>query len=801
MKVREALLGTSYRHHVRLIERSRTWTTSEIEAYQQVRMQKLIHRYGDKVTDKKDYRADLDHFTRWDMPLLMQTIRTGGTSGEPLRFRVDTVARRQKELAYMFDIWSAVGYSPFDLRVVYRGNMADRLYRFDRLQNRWVISAGSSRADWHELREWVRTLPAFFLHVYPSSLFTLIELLGEDLFRALPIKGILAGSESFPIGDAERFERDFGIPVAHWYGHSEYAALAYRCRTCHGFHFYPTYGKVELLPSNEAQLSRIVASSFNGIGTQFVRYDTGDLAESPLCVCGDKFPVVGDIVGRSQETFVDSEGLRRALGPFIFGIHGPFWDKIRDIQFIQEHPGQMRVRLVAGAIADRSQIQRFLEQRLPMVQLDFDYVSHIERLPNGKRRYFMNRSECPKPEPDDVHSSDREQPIRVLLMADARSPITWGWINAVRPAGVIFLGPDGKEWSESSAVRSNGRSLSARLTRRLRVIAKTTPRRLVAMHKLQRLGEPLLAWLKGRQLRRLANAMQPDLIHALRIPCEGIMAVAACPPNVPLAVSIWGNDLTLCASANPVIAYATRRVLARTDLLYADCQRDLDLAKAWGLRSIASTSLLPGGGGIDLGQFTEFARASQSSSQPNHRFIINARGLREYVCNDTLLAALSLLAPDIDPRVRIIFVGVSQNKDLCVKISCHPLADRIIVTGGCSSVEMANYFHRAEISVSITNHDGTPNSLLEAMAAGAIPVCGDLPSIREWIEPGQNGFLADPSDPYEVASALHAALNLSAAEREIIRRKNKQIITARAERQTTGREAAKRYRSLMDAPL
>jgi glycosyltransferase involved in cell wall biosynthesis len=408
------------------------------------------------------------------------------------------------------------------------------------------------------------------------------------------------------------------------------------------------------------------------------------------------------------------------------------------------------------------------------------------------------------PEPDDDSRLSLQQPLRLFLVADVYSPTAWGWVNAVRSAGVMVIGPDGQEWPKYPAMRSMDRGFAARLHRRLRSFSKVTPRRLVATRKLLRLVGPSLAWIKGRRLRRLMKKIQPDLIHALRIPYEGIVAAAACPPNVPLAVSIWGNDLTMQASANPLIARSTRRVLARTDLLYADCQRDLDLAKKWGLRPIASTSLLPGGGGIDFKKFSEFARHSEpeylGSVQSNHRIVINARGLREYVRNDTLLGALSILAPDIDSRVRIVFVGVSHDKDLGAKIACHPLADRIIVTDTRPPAEMAYLFHRAEVNVSITDHDGTPNSLLEAMAAGAIPVCSDLPSIREWIQPGRNGFLADPRDPNQVAAALDVALNLSAADREAITRENKRIIAARAELRTTGREAARRYRSLVDLP-
>ena len=181
--VREGLLGPSYFYHRRLIERSKSWSLSEIRAYQETRFRRLIRRYGDEVTQKEDYRRDLHRYTRWDVPPLTHTVRTGGTTGQPLRFRADTFARRQKERAYLFDIWSQVGYAPHDLRVHYRGDAGgDDLVRFDRLENVWVVSpAATVEQQLGRLRQWVQTLPPFFLHVYPSSLFSFVDLVGEDL--------------------------------------------------------------------------------------------------------------------------------------------------------------------------------------------------------------------------------------------------------------------------------------------------------------------------------------------------------------------------------------------------------------------------------------------------------------------------------------------------------------------------------------------------------------------------------------------------------------------------------------------
>jgi len=73
--------------------------------------------------------------------------------------------------------------------------------------------------------------------------------------------------------------------------------------------------------------------------------------------------------------------------------------------------------------------------------------------------------------------------------------------------------------------------------------------------------------------------------------------------------------------------------------------------------------------------------------------------------------------------------------------------------------QLWNLYHRAPVMVSISSHDGTPNSLLEAMAAGCFPIVGDIESLREWITPGINGLLVEPGKPQGLAEALLLALN------------------------------------------
>jgi phenylacetate-CoA ligase len=360
-------------------------------AYQERKIRRLFQQYDhDVIRSKAHYMDNQEFYNRLCIWGLTKLTRTGGSSGLPFAFYIDTFSRRQKERAYLFDIWASAGYRPFDLRVVFRGNSGKGLISYNLLENCYVVSPSElSQANCEELFGFLSRLPPFLLHVYPSSLFTFIELIGEDKFKRLPIRGVLAGSEVFPLNQKETFEQRFGIHVAHWYGHTEYATLARNCRHCGGFHFYPTYGFTELVPIENGRC-RIVATSFNLVGTQFVRYDTGDLAVPQNRTCEQPFLSVAAIEGREQEYFLDSESQWRAFGPYLFGIHNEFWDRISAIQFQQKQIGWLDVSIVMKDSSHRIWLEDYLRKRFEVCELRFEYVNGIPTTAAGKHRYYVS---------------------------------------------------------------------------------------------------------------------------------------------------------------------------------------------------------------------------------------------------------------------------------------------------------------------------------------------------------------------------------------------------------------------------
>ena len=111
---------------------------------------------------------------------------------------------------------------------------------------------------------------------------------------------------------------------------------------------------------------------------------------------------------------------------------------------------------------------------------------------------------------------------------------------------------------------------------------------------------------------------------------------------------------------------------------------------------------------------------------------------------------------------------------------------------------MAALFRRAQVSVSPSTHDGTPNTLLEAMACGCFPIAGDLESIREWLVRGETGLIVDPADDESLAWAILRVLDDDGLRRAAARR-NVEVIRQRADYPACMQQAEAFYRQVVEA--
>lgn len=313
---------------------------------------------------------------------------------------------------------------------------------------------------------------------------------------------------------------------------------------------------------------------------------------------------------------------------------------------------------------------------------------------------------------------------------------------------------------------------------------------------------PLDAWRRRHAVRAILAGIAPDLVHAMRIPSEGMLASEALwHSKIPLLVSVWGNDFTLWAKENPFVRAGTRRAMKRTDGLHTDCRRDGRLAQEHGLASHTPRIVMPGNGGVQRTLFAEGAVSPEVYAQwglsPDHPVVFNPRNFRpKYVRNDVFFrAAEEVLASH--PDVQVVCVGMAGNPIAEGWRSGLANPKGVHLLPSVTRNQMAELFRIADISVSPSTHDGTPNTLLEAMACGAFPVVGNIESIREWIEDGVNGALCDPADQASVAAAILKGLDGDTRARAAAI--NRRLIEQRADFETGMPQAERFYEQLVAA--
>jgi glycosyltransferase involved in cell wall biosynthesis len=382
--------------------------------------------------------------------------------------------------------------------------------------------------------------------------------------------------------------------------------------------------------------------------------------------------------------------------------------------------------------------------------------------------------------------------MRLLFVADGRSPIAQNWIryfvergDEVYLASPFACAPDfplaGLEITPvafSGMIKASGNS------------QKSSYRglRLGPVGAVRNFLGPLTVSRASKRLRGYIQKVKPDLVHAMRIPYEGMLAADAYT-GAPLLVSVWGNDFTLHAPDNWLMRHYTSWTLQIADALHTDCQRDIRLGKKWGFEASRPKLVMPGNGGVRTEIFHPPAKPMEAP------VVINPRGLRTYVRNDIFFRAIPL-----------VLAKRRDAKFICASMAGEPQALQWIERLNLSSAvelmpplpyaTMAEVFRRAQVIVSPSVHDGTPNSLLEGLACGCFPVAGDLDSIREWIKPGENGLLIDATDAGKLAEAILAALedkNLREKAAEL----NQKMIIERAEYRRCMAKAAEFYQTII----
>jgi glycosyltransferase involved in cell wall biosynthesis len=247
-------------------------------------------------------------------------------------------------------------------------------------------------------------------------------------------------------------------------------------------------------------------------------------------------------------------------------------------------------------------------------------------------------------------------------------------------------------------------------------------------------------------LARALRAFRPDVVDAHYVPNYGLMGALA--GVRPLSIAAWGSDLLVAGPRNAFQRARARAALSRAQLVIADAMNLARAALALGARR-ETLRAIPWG--IDRARF--------ASGRREPGLILSTRMHEPVYDLPTLLrAAGPLLARRPDAFLAIAGDG-TRRAEIEREAAQHLPPGRFRFLGRLSPVELAAWLGRADVYVSTSLSDSTSLSLLEAMAAGALPVVSDIEGNREWVQDGGGARLFPCGDDRALARALESALS------------------------------------------
>lgn len=327
---------------------------------------------------------------------------TSGTTGTPLTVYSDFESRR-KNYAFFNRVRSWRNIKLGDKRVTFGGRIIIPqrqkqlpYWRYDLSENNLLMSsyhmAPSNMA--HYYKKTVEFQP-IEIRGYPSSIYNLALYIQENGLSGIRPKAVFTTAETLFESIRNTIESALQCRITDTYGCTEMAFYVTQCE--YGtYHAHPEYGIVETVDekgcSVKGQPGHLVCTSFVNYAMPLIRYRIGDTVAwgDEKCPCGRQFPVVKEIVGRTDDLIVTPEGRRVGrLDPIFKGGLG-----IRESQIVQTSRDEIVVKIVKSETYSEEDIV-FLSDQLkkrigPSMRIKFEFLPRIERDENGKFRSVVS---------------------------------------------------------------------------------------------------------------------------------------------------------------------------------------------------------------------------------------------------------------------------------------------------------------------------------------------------------------------------------------------------------------------------
>jgi glycosyltransferase involved in cell wall biosynthesis len=350
------------------------------------------------------------------------------------------------------------------------------------------------------------------------------------------------------------------------------------------------------------------------------------------------------------------------------------------------------------------------------------------------------------------------QKLRLFFVADAASVHTVRWIR--------FFSERGHEIALASArPLASGAHVDAYC--RLSTVAPLPATRILR---------------NVLELRRFLRSFRPHLLHAHYINESGWLG--ALSGFHPFVLTAWGSDVYVAPRRSLLARVMSPWAVRRADYVTADSQDQIEVLRRMGAAPRATAVV---GWGVDIREFSGRSGKEWRAAhgiRDDQTVILSPRRWVENSNIPVILDAFAFVRRRCANAV-LVLKNLPGSSDLRQKILSQVqrlrIVDATVMVDEIPEGERPELYAASDITVSVCSSDGTPASVLEAMAGRSAVVAGDLPSLREWVRDGETGVLVPVGDP-EILGEQLLRLVKSRALREGLAGAAYEMVKSRADR-------------------
>jgi glycosyltransferase involved in cell wall biosynthesis len=265
--------------------------------------------------------------------------------------------------------------------------------------------------------------------------------------------------------------------------------------------------------------------------------------------------------------------------------------------------------------------------------------------------------------------------------------------------------------------------------------------------------------IRGKILQLLIDTSRAeiDVVHSHETQHAGYLsdfAIRKSHRKPKHILSIWGSDLFWFKQFKKHRT-KIREVLEQTDNLILECERDIKLAYELGYQG-DEPILTSASGGFGKAEI-ELGRHSQPTSE---RKTILVKGYTGFVGRaDLALKAIEELSNELNNFKITVYSTDFRTRQIIMRLR---RATNLTITSfkkhELSHSAMLSLFREARIHIGISESDGMPGSLREAMLNGCIPIQTDTSCGNEWVEHLETGFLVSTKRTKDIVDAIRIAI-------------------------------------------